>query len=59
MSWAYTLQADKRMPPCPFCRSLSGTVRLKGTVYVCMDCLPRRAFEAHWIAQVEQSEQAS
>ena len=48
MPWRYVLQDNQRMPPCPYCGSLSGTVRLRGPVYACMDCLPRRAFEAHW-----------
>lgn len=56
MSWAYTLRDELRMPPCPYCKSLSGTVRLKGSIYACTDCVPRRAFEAHWVA--EQSESA-
>lgn len=48
--WRYTLRDSLRMPPCPRCGSLLGVVRLRGTVYVCMDCLPREAWEAHWVA---------
>lgn len=63
MTWRYVLQPDRRMPPCPYCGSLSGTVRLKNAVYACLDCLPRRAFEAHWTAEaapsVDDLEQAS
>jgi ribosomal protein L37AE/L43A len=50
MSWTYTLRDELRMPHCPYCRSLTGVVRLKGSIYACLDCLPRRAFEAHWQA---------
>ena len=50
MSWQYTLRDELRMPPCPYCGSLSGTVRLRQAVYACLDCLPRRAFEAQWVA---------
>jgi hypothetical protein len=50
MSWRYTLRDELRMPPCPRCGSLLGTVRIKGSIYACLDHLPREAFEAHWIA---------
>lgn len=49
MPWQYTLRDELRMPPCPRCGSLLGVVRLKLAIYVCMDCLPRLAFEAHWV----------
>ena len=50
--WQYTLRDSLRMPPCPRCGSLLGVVRLRGSVYVCMDCLPREAWEAQWVADV-------
>jgi hypothetical protein len=48
MAWQYTLPRERRMPPCPSCGNLGGIVRLRGDAYVCMDCTPRRAFEAVW-----------
>lgn len=50
MAWKYTLRSELRMPPCPCCGSLSGVVRLKGSIYACLDHLPREAFEAVWVA---------
>lgn len=50
MPWEYTLRDESRMAPCPRCGSVLGVVRLKLAVYVCMDHLPREAFEAHWVA---------
>jgi ribosomal protein L37AE/L43A len=49
MAWKYELQAERRTPPCPSCASVTGVVRLKPDVFVCMDCTPRRAFGATWI----------
>jgi hypothetical protein len=46
--WTYTLQPERRTPPCPQCQNVTGVVRLKPDVWVCMDCHPRRAFEATW-----------
>lgn len=48
MTWRYVVPRERKVPPCPACASLGGVVRLRGDVYVCMDCTPRRAFEATW-----------
>ena len=48
--WKYTLRDELRVPPCPRCRSVLGVVRLKGSIYACLDHLPREAWEAHWQA---------
>ena len=50
MPWRYVLRESLRMPPCPRCASLLGVVRLRESVYVCLDHLPREAWEAHWTA---------
>ena len=50
MPWQYTLRDSLRMPPCPLCGSILGVVRLKGSIYACLDHLPREAWEAVWVA---------
>lgn len=50
MAWEYVLRDSLRMPPCPRCGALLDVVRLKGTIYVCMDC-GRKPFEATWRAE--------
>lgn len=58
MTWRYVLRAESPTPPCPYCGSRSGVVLLRDDVYCCLDCTPRRAFEAVWVddRQVEQPE---
>ena len=53
MPWEYTLRDSLRMPPCPRCGSVLGVVRLKGSIYACLDHLPREAWEATWVAKEE------
>lgn len=48
MTWRYVILRERKVPPCPACASLGGVVRLRGDLYACLDCTPRRAFEATW-----------
>lgn len=57
--WQYTLRPETPTPPCPLCRNLSGVVKLKRDVYVCMECLPREAWEARWVEEPEREEQTA